>query len=541
MNLNISGQQPTVETQNVDPASIREFKTSSGAEIKRVYAPQDTTGEILPLPGERPFTRGLYPEGYRKKLWTMRMYCGYGTAAETNKRFHYLIKHGETGLSLAFDLPTQIGYDPDDPKSRGEVGKVGVSISGLWDFERLFKNIDLENVSLSMTINATAFILYSLYLALARKRGVDVRRLRGTVQNDLLKEYIARGTYIYPSGPSLRITSDLIAYSIEQTPLFYPISVSGYHIREAGATAVDEVAFTLGNALVYLDAMKARGADLKAVLPRISFFFGVHNHFLEEIAKFRAARRIWADLLRARYGIEDDKLGHLRFHAQTCGSTLVRQEPVNNAVRVALQAMAAVLGGCQSLHTNSYDEALAIPTPEAQLLALRTQQILSSETGVVDTVDPVGGSYAVERMTGEIVRSVEGRLAEIERLGDMLKAVETGFVEQAIAESSYRRQVEIESGKALVVGVNILRGEQRVPDKIFRVRPLLERESIREVQRQRKKRNQSQARRALDRLARAAAGDENIVAATIEAVEANATLGEIAHALRGVFGTHRNG
>ncbi|MBI4668212.1 MAG: methylmalonyl-CoA mutase [Elusimicrobia bacterium] len=529
------GKEKEGEREKAGEIQPREFKTQSGSEIKRVYAPADLQ-EKNPLPGQYPFTRGLYPEGYRKKLWTMRMYCGYGSPAQTNKRFHYLIRHGETGLSLAFDLPTQIGYDPDDPKCQGEIGKVGVSISGLWDFEKLFKNIDLEKISLSMTINATAFILYAFYLALAKKRGLDLKNLRGTVQNDILKEYIARGTYRYPPEPSLRLASDLILYSLENTPLFYPISVSGYHIREAGATAIDEVAFTFADAFVYLDDLRRLGTNLETVLPRLSFFFGVHNHLLEEVAKFRAARRVWAQAASSRYQITEPRLLRMRFHAQTCGSTLVRQEPLNNACRVSIQAMAAVLGGAQSLHTNSYDEAISLPSPEAQLLALRTQQILAVETGAADVADPLAGSYALENLTDKLAEAVRKRLDEIENMGGMLQAVKSGFAAGAIAEASYRRQMEIESGKAAVVGVNILKEEEAAPAKAFAVAQTMAKESTREVRRQRKKRDQSKVGRALERLGNAASGRDNLIGYTIEAGEAGATLGEIAAAVEKVFG-----
>ncbi|MEK7287855.1 MAG: methylmalonyl-CoA mutase family protein [Elusimicrobiota bacterium] len=518
----------------------RDFKTTSGLEIKRVYTEDDAPdlGQCSPKPGLYPFTRGLYPQGYRVKPWTMRMYCGYGTAKETNKRFHYLTGHGETGLSLAFDLPTQIGLDPDDSRSVGEVGRVGVSICGLWDFERLFEGIDLAKVSVSMTINSTAFILYSMLIALAKKRGVNLKDLRGTVQNDPLKEYIARGTYCFGPEPSLRIAADLIRYSNENTPAFYPISVSGYHIREAGATAVDEVAFTLANALVYLDTALARGARLEPALSRMSFFFGVHNHVLEEIAKFRAARRVWAELVRERYRVNDPKLLHLRFHAQTCGSTLAKDDPINNAVRVALQAMTAVMGGAQSLHTNSYDEAISIPCEEAQLLALRTQQILALETGVADVADPLGGSYAVESLTMDLAARIRERMAQIEQMGTMTAAIQKGFPQSVIAETSYEAQKNIESGKTAVVGVNILRGEgSGAKAPTFRVHPSLERNSIYELRRQRKKRSAAVARRALERLRQVASqGQANLLAPTIEAVEAHSTLGEIIVCLGRIFG-----
>lgn len=510
------------------------FQTTSGIAMKRLYEPEDAP-QIAgrgALPGDPPYARGLYPQGYRRKLWTMRMYCGYGTPQETNKRFHYLIQHGETGLSLAFDLPTQIGLDPDDAAAKGEVGKVGVSIAGIWDFEELMKGIDLTKISLSMTINATAFILYAFYFVLAKKRGLDPRLLRGTLQNDLMKEFIARGTYAYAPEPSLRFATDLIEFSLAQTPHIYPISISGYHMREAGATAVDELAFTMANAMVYLDALKQRGVSLSAVLGKLSFFFGVHNHMLEEIAKFRAARVLWARLLKTYYGVEGLETAKLRFHAQTCGSTLTSEEPLNNAVRVALQAMSAVLGGAQSLHTNSYDEALALPAPEAQLLALRTQQILALETGVVDCADPLGGAYAIEALTGELLERAWRRLQDITARGGMLEALKRGFPQQALAESAYRYQTEMDAGKIPIVGVNILRGQKASRARTFRVAAALERTSIRQLRQQRKQRQAQSLRPALAQLKEAAAKGVNILPATIAAVEKQATLGEIAGALR---------
>ncbi len=532
----------TTSVEKIEPIQEKKFVTSSGIELKRVYTGEDAASLALdmesPLAGQFPFTRGIHPNGYRERLWTIREYCGFGTAKETNKRFHYLIKHGETGLSLAFDLPTQIGLDPDDAQSRGEVGKVGVNISGLWDFEELMKGIDPSKVSLSMTINATAFILYALYYALAKKRKLDPKVLRGTVQNDILKEYIARGTYSYPLKPSLRITTDLMEFSLEHTPQFYPISISGYHIREAGATAVDELAFTFADALVYIETARARGIALEKLLPRLSFFFGVHNHMLEEIAKFRAARKIWAKLLKKNYGIEEPKLLHLRFHAQTCGSTLTKEEPMNNAVRVTLQAISAILGGVQSLHTNSYDEALAIPTDQAQLLALRTQQLLAVETGIADCVDPVGGSYAIEALTQEIERKVFERLKSIEDMGGMTEAVQRGFPQAALAEEAYKYQSTIESGQTKVVGVNFLGGEKALALKAFKVKAQSERFAVSQIKQKKKMRKQSEVKKILERLIVAAKGTENLMPLTIEALEAYATLGEIAGALRGVFGTY---
>lgn len=536
-------KSPETTTEAAPASSVSaplEFETSSGIPVKRLYTEEDAPLGTLQengAPGQFPFTRGLYASGYRGKVWTMRMYSGFGSAKQTNKRFHYLIGHGETGLSLAFDLPTQIGFDPNEPQAVGEVGKVGVSISGIWDFEELLKGIDLSEVSLSMTINSTAFILYALYYVAAKRRGVDLKTLRGTVQNDILKEFIARGTQSYPLKQSLRVVTDLIEFSLEHTPQFYPISISGYHIREAGSTAVDEVAFTLADALSYIEAARERGIALEKILPRLSFFFGVHNNMIEEVAKFRAARKVWAQTLKERYGVTEPKLMHLRFHAQTCGSTLVKEEPVNNAVRVALQAMYAVLGGAQSLHTNSYDEALSIPSEEAHLLALRTQQVLASETGVPDTVDPLGGSYAVESMTAEIASRIKERLAQIEQMGGMLEAVRKGFPQRALEESAYKAQRDMESGKITVVSVNAFQPEKPAKEKVFRVKGTVEKEVLSNLAAQKKKRNQALVKKSLESLREAAKSGKNILPPTIAAIENQATLGEIAGVLRDIFGT----
>lgn len=536
-----SPETPSTVLENGAPAAAPslDFETSSGIPVKRLYTEEDVPFETLQnagAPGQFPFTRGLYPNGYREKLWTMRMYSGFGSAKETNKRFHYLISHGETGLSLAFDLPTQIGYDPGDPAAKGEVGKVGVSISGIWDFEKLLDGIDLSKVSLSMTINSTAFILYALYYVMAKKRGVDPKTLRGTVQNDILKEFIARGTQSYPLNHSMRVVTDLIDFSLKNTPQFYPISVSGYHIREAGSTAVDEIAFTLADALAYLEALKARGVDIAQALPRLSFFFGVHNSMVEEVSKFRAARQVWATLLKERWNIQEPKQLHLRFHAQTCGSTLVKEEPVNNAVRVALQALYAVLGGCQSLHTNSFDEALSIPSEEAHLLALRTQQLLACETGVPDCADPLGGSYAIETMTKELAARIRQRLDEIQTIGGMVEAVKKGFPQRALEEAAYKAQRDIETGKATVVGVNTLKAETSAKAQVFKVKATVEKEAIKQLAAEKKKRNAASVKKCLENLRKAAKTSENLMPYTIEAIENRATLGEIASVLREEFG-----
>lgn len=520
-------------------SSENKHLTSGGITLKRVYTSENVAEKEPPLAGQFPFTRGIYPQGYREKLWTMRQYCGYGSAQETNKRFHYLIGHGETGLSLAFDLPTQLGVDPDDPQALGEIGKVGVSVSGIWDFEELFKNIDQSQVSLSMTINATAIIVYCLYYLLAQQKGLNPRALRGTLQNDILKEYMARGAYIFPMEASLRLTMDLIEFSLERTPLIYPISVSGYHIREAGASAVDELAFTLANALVYLEEAKKRGIPLEKFLSKVSFFFGVHSHMLEEIAKFRVARKLWAEILRERFGVRDDKLCHLRFHAQTCGSTLTSVEPMNNSVRVALQAMTAVLGGAQSLHTNSYDEALGIPTEESQLLALRTQQVLALETGVADTVDPLGGAYAIESLTAEIEHKVLERLQAIEAKGGMKEALRQGWLSQALAEEAYTLQKRVEAGQTKVVGVNCFSESAKLETpKSFKVDPSLQKRVLSGLKKQKSSRPQLQVQKSLEDLKRAAEANSNLIAPTLAALKLKATLGEIIQTLKEVFGVY---
>ncbi|HKQ62627.1 MAG TPA: methylmalonyl-CoA mutase family protein, partial [Candidatus Polarisedimenticolaceae bacterium] len=434
------------------------FETSSGIPVRSCYGPEDLAGWDAPAalgrPGEFPFTRGVHPGMYRDRLWTMRQYSGFGTAEATNRRFRYLLEQGQTGLSVAFDLPTQMGYDADSPAAAGEVGKVGVSISSLEDMETLLEEIPLERVSTSMTINATAAILLALYVAVARRRGVDPSQLSGTIQNDLLKEYVARGTYVFPPAASLRITSDLFAWTAEHVPRWNPISISGYHMREAGATAVQEVAFTLAHAIAYCDAAIARGLEFRTFGARLSFFFNGHSNFFEEAAKFRAARRLWARIARERYGATDPELCRLRFHTQTAGSTLTAQQPELNVVRTALQALAAVLGGTQSLHTNAMDEALGLPTESAALLALRTQQVIAHETGVADTPDPLAGSYYVETLTDEIERRARDYLARIEQLGGAVRAIEQGFPQREIHEAAYAWQRRVERGEELVVGVN---------------------------------------------------------------------------------------
>ena len=490
--------------------------------------------------GQYPFTRGLHSTGYRGKLWTMRQYAGFGSAAESNRRYRYLLERGTTGLSVAFDLPTQIGYDSDDPQAAGEVGRVGVAIDSLEDMEVLLEGIPLDRVSTSMTINATAAILLALYVAVARRRGIAEDALSGTVQNDILKEYVARGTYIYPPGPSLRLVTDVIAYGAEHVPRWNPISISGYHIREAGATAAQEIGFTLAHALEYVRAARAAGLDPGQFGERISFFFACHSDFVEEVAKFRAARRLWARLMKEGLGASNPKAQHLRFHVQTGGVTLTAQQPDNNVVRVALQALAAVLGGCQSLHTNGKDEALALPTEDAARLALRTQQVIAFESGVVNTVDPFGGSYAVEEATDRLEAEARALIDRIESRGGALRAIEQGEIQREIQESAYRFQQEVEAGERVIVGVNRFQeaGAEVSPD-ILRIDPALEIEQKARLRALRARRPEGPWRAALDAIEERARGGGNLVPVMIEGVMAWATVGEIAHRLRAVFGEHR--
>jgi methylmalonyl-CoA mutase N-terminal domain/subunit len=490
--------------------------------------------------GQYPFTRGLHPTGYRGKLWTMRQYAGFGTAAESNRRYRYLLERGTTGLSVAFDLPTQIGYDSDDPQATGEVGRVGVAIDSLEDMEVLLEGIPLDRVSTSMTINATAATLLALYVAVARRRGIAEDALSGTVQNDILKEYVARGTYIYPPGPSLRLVTDVIAYSAAHVPRWNPISISGYHIREAGATAAQEIGFTLAHALEYVRAARAAGLDPGQFGERISFFFACHSDFVEEVAKFRAARRLWARLMKESLGASNPKAQHLRFHVQTGGVTLTAQQPDNNVVRVALQALAAVLGGCQSLHTNGKDEALALPTEDSARLALRTQQVIAFESGVVDTVDPLGGSYAVEAATDRLEQEARALIDGIESRGGALRAIERGEIQREIQESAYRFQREVEAGERVIVGVNRFQeaGAEVSPD-ILRIDPGLETAQKERLRTLRARRPEGPWRAALDALEERARGGGNLMPIIIDAAMAWATVGEIAHRLRAVFGEHR--
>ena len=518
------------------------FETPSGVELPQYYGPDDGA----PAPGsagEYPFTRGVQKTMYRGRLWTMRQYAGFGTAAQTNQRFRWLLEQGQTGLSTAFDLPTQMGLDADDPRAAGEVGRVGVHIGTLADMETLFDAIPLDQVSTSLTINATASVLLAFYVATAKKRGIGPEKLRGTLQNDILKEFMARGTYIYPAAPSLRLVADTMEWSFKNAPQFNPISISGYHIREAGSDAVQEVAFTLANAEVYLSDLLARGVSVDAAGPRLAFFFGCHNHFLEEIAKFRAARRVWARIVKERFGAKDPKSWALRFHVQTCGSTLTSQQPHNNVMRVALQAMAAVLGGAQSLHTNAFDEALALPTEDSAMLALRTQQILAHETGVPDTVDPVGGSYAIEALTAELEKRVEATLERVRREGGMLKLIEAGVPQQEIQDASYRYQQDVESGRRKIVGVNTLKIDETKAKKpnLLKISPELEADQIARLRRFKARRDDHQVKSALAALGAAARGPLNLFDFILNCVEKSCTLGEICETLRGAFGEYRGG
>jgi methylmalonyl-CoA mutase, N-terminal domain len=513
--------------------------TSWGAPVPEVYGPEDVpSGATSPgRPGEPPFTRGIHPTMYRGRLWTMRQYAGFGAAAETNKRYRYLLDQGQTGLSVAFDLPTQMGYDPDSATARSEVGKVGVSIASIEDMQDLFEAIPLDRVSTSMTINATASILLSLYVAVARRQGVQPGRLSGTVQNDILKEYIARGTYIFPPGPSMRIVTDMFAYCRERVPRWNTISISGYHMREAGSTAVQEVAFTFANAIAYVEAARSAGLVVDDFAPQLSFFFNAHSHLIEEVAKFRAARRLWARIMRDRFGARDPRSMMLRFHVQTAGSTLTAQQPENNIVRVAVQALSAVLGGCQSLHTNSMDEALALPTERAVRIALRTQQVLAHESGVADTVDPLGGSFAVERLTADIEGEAEAYIGKIDELGGAVAAIP--FMQREIQDAAYRYQREVEDKARIVVGVNEFVTDDDGQAELFQLDTTTGAALVERVARLRASRDGDRARAALDALGRAARGRDNLMPFILDAVEGQATLGEICDRLRAVFGVHQ--
>jgi methylmalonyl-CoA mutase, N-terminal domain len=491
------------------------------------------------VPGKFPYTRGIYADTYRNRLWTMRQYAGFGDAEESNRRYRYLISQGATGLSVAFDLPTQMGMDSDHPLSAGEVGRVGVAISSLADMERLFQDIRLDQVSTAMTINSTASILLAYYVLVAKRQGVDRGKLSGTIQNDILKEYIARGTYIYPPSPAMRIITDLFAWAGREMPAWNTISISGYHIREAGSTAVQEVAFTFANTIAYIEAALGAGLEIDAFAPRLSFFFNAHSDFLEEIAKYRAARRLYARLMRDRFGARNPRSLMLRFHVQTAGSTLTAQQPDVNLVRTAIEALAAVLGGAQSLHTNSRDEALGLPTEESALLALRTQQIIASETGVINTADPVGGSYAIEKLTDEIEQGATDYLRRIDEMGGTLRAIERGFIQAEIQNAAYEYQRAVESGARIVVGVNRFqqKEEQRIPT--FRVNAALEQAQIERLRQVRASRDREAVAQKLQRLADAARGTENLMPLILDAAGSYATVGEISDRLKSVFGEYR--
>ncbi|HTV81695.1 MAG TPA: methylmalonyl-CoA mutase family protein [Acidobacteriaceae bacterium] len=511
--------------------------------VKSLYSAGDLAGfepeRDLGFPGEFPFTRGIQPTMYRGRLWTMRQYAGMGDAQESNRRYRFLLSQGTAGLSVAFDLPTQIGYDSDAPQALGEVGRVGVAIDSIEDMERLFSGIPLDRISTSMTINATASILLAMYVGVARRTSAEVRKLSGTIQNDVLKEYVARGTYIYPIRHAMRIVTDVFAWASGELPEWNAISISGYHMREAGSTAAQEVAFTLANGIAYVEAAQAAGLDVDRFAPRLSFFFNAHNNFLEEVAKFRAARRIWARIMRERFGAKNPRSWMLRFHTQTAGSTLTAQQPENNIVRTAIQALAAVLGGTQSLHTNGYDEALALPTEEAARIALRTQQIIACETGVANTVDPVAGSYCIEALTGQIEEQVRGLFERIEALGGMLAAIERGWVQQEIQNAAYATQRAVDSGEATVVGVNRFTVKEEAPIPTQHIDPALETRQVERVRELRARRDSRRWGRALDGVREAAGSDTNLMPAILEAVESYATVGEIASALREIFGEYQ--
>ena len=539
-------QQYSSETSLAKPLQTAPGRASGETKVQALHTPIDidrwSFNDELGFPGEYPLTRGIYPSMYRGRLWTMRQYAGFATAEDTNERFRYLLDRGQTGLSTAFDLPTQIGYDSDHPMALGEVGRVGVAIDSVRDMEVLFDGIDIAKVTTSMTINATAGTLLTLYCALADRRGVGLEQLGGTVQNDILKEYIARGTYIYPPAASLRLVTDTFRFCAKRVPRWNTISISGYHIREAGSTAVQEIAFTLGNAIAYTEAGLSAGLAVDDFAPRLSFFFNAHNHLLEEVAKFRAARRLWARIMKERFGAANPKAWRMRFHAQTAGSTLTAQQPFNNVVRVAVQALAATLGGCQSLHTNGMDEALALPTERSARTALRTQQLLAYEHGAGDVIDPLGGSFTIEKMTTALEEAAAVLIGEIDKLGGMVAAIEAGYVQRQIEKAAYGHQLEIESGERPVVGINCFEEEERSDPQIavHAVPEGLEKRKAVELEAWRVERDSDAVERALDTLYASASSDGNVVEAIFEAVKQEATLGEVADRLRDAFGEYRD-
>ena len=526
-----------------NPERRKEFINTSKIPIKRLYTPLDSKEENylseIGFPGSYPFTRGVQPTMYRGRHWTMRQYAGFASAEESNRRYKFLLEQGQTGLSVAFDLPTQIGYDSDHEMAMGEVGKVGVAIDSLKDMEALFDGIPLDQVSTSMTINAPAAILMAMYIAVAKQQGIDLKDLRGTIQNDILKEYSSRGTYIFPPKPSMRIVTDIFAYCSQNVPQWNTISISGYHIREAGSTAVQEVAFTLANGIAYVEAALHAGLPVDSFGPRLSFFFNAHLDFFEEVAKYRAARRLWAKIMKERFKAKKDESCMLRFHTQTAGCSLTAQQPDNNIIRVAFQALAAVLGGTQSLHTNSKDEAYALPTEEAVRIALRTQQIIAYETGVADMVDPLGGSYAVEALTTEIERKAIEYIEKIDAMGGATKAIESGFMQQEIGESAYQYQKEIESKKCIIVGINQFQIEEEPLKDILRIRPEAERYQKEKLQKVKRERDRDKVKGTLAALRSAAQGTDNVIPPILEAVRVYATLGEISDTLRQVFGEYQ--
>ena len=535
--------EETSEQIKKRPERKSEFVNSSGIPIKRLYTPLDFPDEAyleeLGFPARYPFTRGVQPTMYRGRYWTMRQYAGFATAEESNRRYRFLLEQGQTGLSVAFDLPTQIGYDSDHEMAIGEVGKVGVAIDSLKDMEVLFDGIPLDKVSTSMTINAPAAILLAMYIAVAEQQGVSADKLRGTIQNDILKEYSSRGTYIFPPKPSMRIISDIFSYCSRHVPLWNTISISGYHIREAGSTAVQEVAFTLANGIAYVQNAIDAGLEVDKFAPRLSFFFNAHLDFFEEVAKYRAARRLWAKIMKERFGAKNPRSMMIRFHTQTAGCTLTAQQPMNNIVRVAFQAMSAVLGGTQSLHTNSMDEALCLPSEQAVQVALRTQQLIAYETGVADTVDPLGGSYYVENLTREIYKKAEEYIQKIDEMGGAVSAIERGYVQKEIQESAYRYQREIETGERTVVGVNRFQVEEEKPTNLLRVDPAVRLAQIEKLKALRSERDKKKVIKALDQVRKAAQSSDNLMPPILGAVKAYATLGEICDVLREVFGEYR--
>jgi methylmalonyl-CoA mutase N-terminal domain/subunit len=533
--------KPTLERAK---ERLPEFTTPSGLPVERLYTPENGEGrdylEAVGFPGRYPYTRGIYPTMYRGQFWTMRQYAGAGTARESNERFRYLLKEGQTGLSVAFDLPTQMGLDSDHPLAAGEVGQVGVAIDSLRDMEVLFDGIPLDRVTTSMTINAPASVLTALYVAVAEKQGVPLSKISGTVQNDVLKEYVARGTYIYPPRPSLRLAADLIAYCADQVPRWNPISISGYHMREAGASAVQEIAFTFANAIAYVEAAQRRGLAVDAFAPRISWIFNTHNHFFEEIAKYRALRRMWAKIMRERFGAKDPRSWMFRTHTQTGGSTLMAQQPENNIARAAIQALAAVLGGVQSMALSCFDEALALPTEQAQRIALRTQQIIAYESGAADTVDPMAGSYYVESLTDELERRATEELDAVLNTGGAVESIERGYMQRAIQEAAYAHQKEVEAGTRVIVGVNRFQDEGKPqPLQLYRADPEAENAQVRSLESLRRERDNQAVSGALKRLRDAALGDDNLLPPIVQAVKAYATVGEVCGVLREVFGEYK--